>query len=198
MHFRSLNFVGAVAIILSLVPGQAMAQSLNAEPAKPATQIWRVPRTVDGQPDFQGVWANNSATPLERPKVLEGRAFLTDEEVVALKKKAAELFDNGNSDAAFGDTVFESVLANVRGAKSGFKSTDGGTGRICCHVVSRRAPQGPAPSPNESDSADLPPGWVNTGSGPPASAGRAFRSVRAVGPGARPSRHDHGGSTGRI
>jgi hypothetical protein len=128
MHVRSLNFVGAVAIVLSLVPGHATAQSLNAKPAKTASQTGTVPRTVDGQPDLQGVWANNSATPLERPKVLEGRAFLTEEEVAALKKKAAELFDNGNSDAAFGDTVFESVLANVTGTKSGFKSTDGGTG----------------------------------------------------------------------
>jgi hypothetical protein len=83
---------------------------------------------VDGQPDLQGVWANNSATPLERPKVLEGRAVLTDQEVAVLKKKAAELFDNGNSDAAFGDTVFESVLANVKGTKLGFQSVDGGTG----------------------------------------------------------------------
>jgi hypothetical protein len=128
MHFRSLNFVGAVALFLPLLPGQALPQSLNAKPAGTATQTWTVPRTVDGQPDLQGVWANNTATPLERPKVFEGRAFLTEEELAALKKKAAELFDNGNSDAAFGDTVFESVLANVRGAKSGFKSTDGGTG----------------------------------------------------------------------
>jgi len=83
---------------------------------------------VEGQPDLQGVWANNSATPLERPKILEGRAFLTEQELAALKKKAGELFDNGNSDAVFGDTVYESVLANVKGIKSGFKSTDGGTG----------------------------------------------------------------------
>ncbi len=128
MHFRSLTFVGAVAVALSLVQGQAIAQALNAKPAKTTAETWTAPRTADGQPDLQGVWANNSATPLERPKVLEGRAFLTDQEVAALKKKAAELFDNGNSDAAFGDSVFESVLANVKGTKSGFKSTDGGTG----------------------------------------------------------------------
>ena len=128
MHVRRLTFVGAVAVVLSLVHGQAKSQSLNAKPAKAATQTWTVPRTADGHPDLQGVWANNSATPLERPKVLEGRAYLTEQEVAALKQKAAELFDNGNSDAAFGDTVFESVLANVKRIKSGFKSTDGGTG----------------------------------------------------------------------
>jgi hypothetical protein len=82
---------------------------------------------VDGQPDLQGVWANNNATPLERPKELLGRALLTEQEVEALKKKANEIFD-GQSDAAFGDSLFLSVLANVQGTKSGFKSTDGETG----------------------------------------------------------------------
>ena len=128
MQFRNLTFVGAVAVVLSLVPATALAQSVNAKPAKTATATWTTARTVDGQPDLQGVWANNSVTPLERPKELAGREFLTEQEVAALKKKASELFDDGNADAAFGDTVFQSVLANVNGTKSGFKSTDGGTG----------------------------------------------------------------------
>src|SRR5271169_6449310 len=105
MHFRNLTFVVAVAVVLSLLQAQATAQSLNAKPAKTATQAWTAPRTVDGQPDLQGVWSNNIATPLERPTELEGRALLTDQEVAALRKKAHELF-GGNSDAAFGDTVF--------------------------------------------------------------------------------------------
>ena len=129
MYFRKLTFVGAVAIVLSLVQAQAVAQPVNAKPAKTATATgtWTVARTVDGQPDLQGVWANNNATPLERPKELAGRATLTEQEVAALKRKAGELF-SGQSDAAFGDSVFASVLANVNGAKSGFKSTDGETG----------------------------------------------------------------------
>jgi hypothetical protein len=128
MHLRNLPCAGAVGILLSLVPGQAVAQSINAKPANTTTAPWTMPRTVDGQPDLQGVWANNNATPLERPKELAGRAFLTDQEVAALKKKAGQLFSNGNSDAAFGDTLFSSVLANVEGSKSGFTSTDGQTG----------------------------------------------------------------------
>lgn len=127
MQLRTLSFHTAVAVALSLLPTQAVAQSLNAKSAATG-QNWTAPRAVNGQPDLQGVWANNSATPLERPKALAGREFLTDQEVATLKKKAAELFENGNSDAAFGDSVFETVLANVEGTKSGFKSVDGGTG----------------------------------------------------------------------
>src|SRR5262245_30577336 len=110
MRFRNFTFIGAVALVLSLIEGQAIAQSVNAKPAKTATKTWTLPRTVEGHPDLQGVWANNNATPLERPKELAGRQFLTDEEVTALKKKAGELFD-GQSDAAFGDQLFLSVLA---------------------------------------------------------------------------------------
>ena len=119
MHFRNLTFVGALAVVLALAQGQA---------TKTAPGTWTAPRTVDGQPDLQGVWANNIATPLERPKELEGRASLTDQEVAALKKKAHELFGGGNSDAAFGDTVYRTAWANVKGTTSGFKSVDGETG----------------------------------------------------------------------
>jgi hypothetical protein len=81
-------------------------------------QNWKAPRTADGHPDLQGVWANNNATPMERPKELAGRATLTDAEVAALKKKAAELYD-GHGDAAFGDTIFHTVWAAVKGTQTG-------------------------------------------------------------------------------
>ena len=79
---------------------------------------WKAPRTPDGQPDLQGVWLSKSATPLERPKALEGRALLTDAEVAQLQARASSLFKDGNSDFAAGDAVFLAAL----GANDRFKS----------------------------------------------------------------------------
>jgi len=125
MNYRYLGF--GFTALLSVAQGQVAPK---AEPAttKSVRQTWTVPRTADGHPDLQGVWANNIATPLERPRELEGRALLTDPEVAALRKKAHELFGDGNSDAAFGDSVYRTVWANVKGTSSGFKSVDGETG----------------------------------------------------------------------
>jgi hypothetical protein len=78
-----------------------------------------------GQADLQGVWLSNSATPLERPKALEGKQYLTDAEVAELKKRAAKLFKEGNSDFASGDNAFLAALANVEQYKNPNISTGG-------------------------------------------------------------------------
>ena len=75
--------------------------------------IWTAPLAADGHPDLQGVWLNNSATPLERPQALEGRPSLTDEEVAELRRRADRLFTNTNADFPAGDAVFLAALGDV-------------------------------------------------------------------------------------
>jgi hypothetical protein len=65
---------------------------------------WKVPRTPDGRPDLQGVWSNNSVTPMTRPAQWRDKERLTDAEVEELKSLVARSVDQGG-DAVFGSLV---------------------------------------------------------------------------------------------
>ena len=85
MKNQFLAVMGALVAVLavSLAPVFVAAQS----PTAAAAQAYTPPQTPWGEPDLQGIWSRNSDAPLERPEEYAGRAFLTDEEVVALDKK---------------------------------------------------------------------------------------------------------------
>ena len=72
MRFPNLILMAAIALSSMFPAEPARAQSVDRKSTK--TTTWKAPRAPDGHPDLQGVWANNSATPLERPKIVEGRA----------------------------------------------------------------------------------------------------------------------------
>ena len=108
---------------LAVVAG-AMAAAPAASLAQAGEEPWTLPRTPDGRPDLQGVWANNTATPLERPEALGDKAVLTDEELARLEARYAEIFASGESDAAFADSVFTAAL----GDDDSFSSRDAATG----------------------------------------------------------------------
>jgi hypothetical protein len=129
MRHRTITYLGAVVVVLVWLAPALPSGQTSASGAK-ATKSWTPPRTLDGQPDLQGIWLNNDATPLERPKALEGKRFLTNEEVAALKNNAARLFGGDvNSDAAGGDNFFLAALANPEVYKNR-NSTGSGVGAI--------------------------------------------------------------------
>jgi hypothetical protein len=74
---------------------------------------WSVARLPNGQPDLQGTWENNSATPLERPPQLAGKPLLTEDEVADLQARAAQIF-GPEADAVFGDAIYLSLLDGNR------------------------------------------------------------------------------------
>src|SRR6478672_8223277 len=73
---------------------------------------WTLQRLPDGHPDFQGVWANNTVTPLQRPKQWEGKARLTEAEIAELQSFARQITEN-DGDAQFGDGFITAVLNRI-------------------------------------------------------------------------------------
>ncbi len=75
-----------------------------------AQEDYVVPRTADGHPDLQGVWANNTITPIERPDVFGDQAFLTAEDIAFLRQRIADITAQ-DGDALFGDGAFEAAFS---------------------------------------------------------------------------------------
>ena len=106
-NMRISSLVG-VALVLSFAPAGAGQQSTVKGPAG-----WVVPRTADGRPDLEGVWENNSATPLERPAQLAQTPRLSDAELARLEQRARTLL-GPNAEAVFGDALYLTLLADTR------------------------------------------------------------------------------------
>ncbi len=113
MGSRCLAAVAAAVVALTTVAVAGQSPSAAKTKATTTKGAWTPSRTPDGQPDLQGVWANNSITPLERPPQWAGKQFLNDEEVAALKKAAASAVAD-DSDAVFGDSLVLAALANEK------------------------------------------------------------------------------------
>jgi hypothetical protein len=80
--------LSALIIAISLPALTTQAQPRASKAGVKVT----VPRTPDGHPDLQGIWANLIITPLERPKDLLDKEFLTKEEAVAFEKHPLEYY----------------------------------------------------------------------------------------------------------
>ena len=110
----------AVALVLaSLTQARVEGQTSPTPPGRDARATgWVVPRTADGRPDLEGVWENNSATPLERPRQLADKPRLSDEELASFERRSRALF-GPEAEAVFGDALYLNLLADTRPAGVG-------------------------------------------------------------------------------
>ena len=99
MQKQKLKYVLASSLIAAVIP---MASFVSAQ-----SQDYIVPRTPDGQPDLQGLWTNDTITPMERPASLQGRAFLTEDEITAMEVNLAErrTFADDNIEVTVGGNI---------------------------------------------------------------------------------------------
>jgi hypothetical protein len=79
----------ARCIALVAMAAIAVSVSVSAQSQARDGRRWTVPRTPDGQPDLQGIWTNATLTPLERPRDLGDRRFLSEAEAAAIEAQAA-------------------------------------------------------------------------------------------------------------
>ncbi|MXY18184.1 MAG: hypothetical protein F4Y57_14660 [Acidobacteria bacterium] len=106
MCSRLLIGMLAVLAMVALAPSPAAGQSGAPEAG------WTAPRTPDGRPDLQGIWTNNSATPMQRPEILGDKATLTAEELAQLQQTITEFRDAEQAGDLLGDRLFQQALGN--------------------------------------------------------------------------------------
>ena len=108
MPWSALSKSRLVVVLVAMSLASARA---SQQPAAKETTGWVMPRTADGRPDLEGVWENNSATPLERPAQLAQKPRLSDQELAALEQKARTML-GPEAEAVFGDALYLTLLAD--------------------------------------------------------------------------------------
>jgi hypothetical protein len=92
---------GAAAFVTVLALGTALSAGQSERP-------WVPPLTVDGQPDLQGYWTNDTYTPLERPAELAGKEFFTPDEAVAwVQRGVNRLNAQSRTDIHYDDAIWQ-------------------------------------------------------------------------------------------
>ena len=85
----------SMLVAIGIAPHRAAAQT-GAE----GSGTWAMPRTSFGQPDLQGIWDFATITPLERPKELAGKEFLTAGEAAQYEAQRFALVDHDTETGA--------------------------------------------------------------------------------------------------
>jgi hypothetical protein len=100
-----MRMLGALLVAIGSA-ATLTAQSAKLPPGAMygADPSYKVPRTADGHPDLQGVWSNNSVTPMTRPTQWKDKAVITDQELKELQTFMARNVDDG------GDAIFQNQI----------------------------------------------------------------------------------------
>ncbi|HAJ75312.1 MAG TPA: hypothetical protein DCM64_02545 [Gammaproteobacteria bacterium] len=100
INAKKCSILISLATIVGLLSGKLTAQDSRCE----------LSRTIDGHPDLQGVWANNTITPVERPDEFADKEFLTAQDIEFLQRRVGEIATE-DGDALFGDGVLSAAVS---------------------------------------------------------------------------------------
>jgi hypothetical protein len=104
-------------VLASLVGIACMSLAVAGSQGNHASSAaYKAPRTSFGQPDLEGVWSNDSATPLQRPAAWADKELLTPAELEHVQEAARLLERDG--DALFGDELIADALLGKTASQS--------------------------------------------------------------------------------
>ena len=103
MRQRLLQMVGVAAtmtvVALAMVTVAGQAPTTGGRAAAPAAKAGPAPKTVWGEPDFQGIWSREADVPLQRPTRYGTREFFTDEERAELDRQISGILARDNAES---------------------------------------------------------------------------------------------------
>jgi hypothetical protein len=82
---RSMSNRPVAIVAVLTVTAWLATPAFSQSPSKGSS--WKMPRTADGKPNFEGDWVNNTFTPLERPDELKDKPFFTADEAKAYAER---------------------------------------------------------------------------------------------------------------
>src|SRR3989441_9439304 len=95
MRNRFLKPIGAGAVIISVVvflkPTQVTVAQEGPTPSVKAPASAQVLKTPWGEPDLQGIWTDETDTPLQRPPKYANQEFFTDAQRVEIDNARSEI-----------------------------------------------------------------------------------------------------------
>jgi hypothetical protein len=162
--------LAVAALSLSTVSGQSPRARSNSAAG------WSVPRTIDGHPDLQGYWTNDTVTPLERPAEFGDKAVVTAEEAAAYAKKRLDQFlAQPKDDIHYDDAIWQGENYNKQTTLRTSLITDPANGRLPpltqageARAAERAKRGGPAGSSDSAQNRTLAERCISWGNvGPP-------------------------------